>query len=48
MSEATESEHRDKVVRLDDYTLELFEQIASLKAQNDLYEFENFHQNEDL
>lgn len=30
---------RDKMVGLDDYTLELQEQVESLTTQNDLYEF---------
>ena len=43
-----ENEHRDKVVKLDDYTLELHEQIASLKAENDLFEFEQIEMNKDM
>ena len=35
------------MIGLDDYTLELKEQVASLRAQNDLYEFEEIGQNAD-
>lgn len=46
--EEGENVHRDKVVGLDDYTLELHEQIASLKAENDLFEFEEIEMNKDM
>ena len=39
-------QNRQKVVNLDDYTLELFEQIATLKAKNDLFELEKIKLNE--
>lgn len=38
---------RFTVINLDDYTLELKEKIACLKAQNDLYEFEELGANQE-